>query len=318
MKNNKLSLKERYNNFIQKHPKFWLTLIYGGLMLALTIAMFIAAFFPSNNEAASADFRQAGTCPDSQYNKDFYFATNFFIVSSEDCFDIASNLSSSSNFNYYTVGASLLVVSPGGNPVPLSLRYLVIYKYYTTDGTGNTSRANIYFSNSIQDPRNDGYPPDRVSCLSYDEDNATYNFNNLKYVFINGFYLNPYNHRPLDRIAVFAQLSELIQENGCWAPIGGSCSPDDLKAEYDKGHADGFTEGKQEGIIEGETTGYNKGFIAGQNSVDPFPNPISYLIEPITAFLDIKFFGTLTLGGVLSVGIFVLVAVMFIKLFAGG
>lgn len=304
MKNNKLPLKERYNNFIQKYPKFWLTLIYGVLMLALAITMFIVALDPPDNKTASADSRQAGSCPDSQYNKDFYFATNLFIVSSEDCFDIASHLSSSSNFDYYTVGASLLVVSPGGNPVPLSLRYLVIYKYYTTDGTGNTSRANIYFSNSIQDPRNDGYPSDRVSCLSYDEDNATYNFNNLKYVFINGFYLKPYNHRPLDRIADFVQLSELIQENGCWAPIGGSCSPDDLKAEYDKGHTDGYT------------AGYDKGKIDGANLVSV--SPITYLLSPVSSLLGTPIWGQFTIGSLFSVVLFVACVLIFLRMFAGG
>ena len=76
MKNNKLPLKERYNNFIQKHPKFWLTLIYGVLMLTLAITMFIVALDPPDNKTASADFRQAGTCPDSQYNKDFYFVAS--------------------------------------------------------------------------------------------------------------------------------------------------------------------------------------------------------------------------------------------------
>lgn len=317
MKNNKLPLKERYNNFIQKHPKFWLTLIYGVLMFALAIAMLVAVLSPPDTQSATASSRAGGSCPSQYYNDHIAISTSNTGISTEQAYSV-SVFVDDAEFRVISCAASFEYIGSEG-PTLLSYRYITFYRMDVSLPDGSiTHVSDIFFSNSQNDPRTDPYPSDRLTLVKSSENSAPFYIEDVHYVILNTTYLPDGFFEIIFPAMDLELFSNLVGENGCWTPPPDSCSPDDLKAEYDKGHSDGFASGKNEGLIEGEDIGYNKGFVAGQNSVDPFPNPVSYLIEPIISFLNIKFFDTLTLGGVLSVGIFVMVAVMFIKLFAGG
>lgn len=308
MKNNKLPLKERYDSFIQKHPKFWLTLIYGVVMLALAITMFIVALNPPDNKSASADYQKPTECPNLDYYN-YYYQEND--ITPELVAGILQGLPAN-NYRYVTCPTTFSITNTRDDGSTYltyyAFRYIVCYHLYA----GSFDLYSFYFSNTNLDPTTNGQPTDAVIIATSRFAPSHYDFSRASNFIINTDNFGAISYFPtLFEHYKYCRLSDLCD-------LGGSCSPDDLKAEYDKGHADGFSEGKLDGLAEGEQIGYDKGFLAGQNSVDPFPNPVSYLIEPVVSFLNIKFFDTLTLGGVLSVGLFVMVAVMFIKLFAGG
>ena len=74
------------------------------------------------------------------------------------------------------------------------------------------------------------------------------------------------------------------------------------------------------GYESGYNSGYDLGYSSGYNAAltDGLKNPISFLIDPVREFLNAPLFGVVSVGGVLTVALFVLVAIMFIKMFAGG
>lgn len=310
MKNNKLPLKERYNNFIQEHPKFWLTLIYCGLMLFLAVAMFIAALNPPDNEAASADYRATGACPIQTYNNHIAISTSNLGISFEDAYEIISSIDDA-DFFIYPCAASFEVIGSGG-PRLLAYRYITFFKIAATlpDGTVIKS-GDIYFSNSQNDPRDQPYPTDRISLIKHTSDHSPNYIEDAHYVILNTLYLPDGFINKIFPAMDLALLSDLVGENGCWVPNSGSCSPDDLKAEYDNG----YNEGYDKGHTDGYQTGYNKGKLDG-TTVDL--NPISIFLEPVSAFMNIKLFGFVSLGLVFNIVLFVSLAIIFIKLFAGG
>lgn len=284
MMNNNLPLKERYNNFIQKHPKFWLTLIYGVLMLSLAITMFIVALNPPDNKTASADYQKPTECPNLDYYN-YYYQEND--ITPELVFDILHELPTN-NYRYVTCPTTFSMTNTNDDGSTYltyhAFRYIVCFHLYA----GSFDLYSFYFSNSNANPITNGQPADAVIIATNRLDPSYYDFSRA-----NNFIINTNNFGAISYFpTLFSHYKYFKLSDLCNLDV--SCSPDDLKAEYDKG------------------------FIAGQNSVDPFPNPVSYLIEPIVSFLNIKFFDTLTLGGVLSVGLFVMVAIMFIRLFAGG
>lgn len=123
---------------------------------------------------------------------------------------------------------------------------------------------------------------------------------------------------------------------------------------FSAGKTEGFSEGKQEGLTEGynngynvglkagETEGYGKGYdkgyedglndntsynvgwsaghTAGRNEAltEGLTNPVVYILQPVSTFLDTKLFGVVSIGQMLSVALFVMIAVIFLKMFAGG
>ncbi len=92
------------------------------------------------------------------------------------------------------------------------------------------------------------------------------------------------------------------------------------EAGYDKGHDEGLTEGYDNGYIAGEEDGYNKGHSDGYNKglTANFTNPVNVFLEPVHNFLNINIFGVISIGTILSVVLFVSLAIIFIKMFAGG
>lgn len=77
------------------------------------------------------------------------------------------------------------------------------------------------------------------------------------------------------------------------------------------GYEDGYNEGHKAGHNEGYQEGYDKGATANIN-------PLLTFIAPVDAFLSTNIFGSISIGDVLSVILFVMVGTIFIKMFAGG
>lgn len=84
------------------------------------------------------------------------------------------------------------------------------------------------------------------------------------------------------------------------------------KGSYEDGYTDGYNEGENHGYNNGYTDGYDSG------ASSTLLNPISIFIEPVDNFLGVDIFGTVSIGDILSVILFVLVALIFVKMFAGG
>lgn len=109
---------------------------------------------------------------------------------------------------------------------------------------------------------------------------------------------------------------------------------------YDRGLTAGFNEGFESGIKQtngfdlGYSRGYQAGFEDGTKRSDGYEagvadgidaglsqqlkNPIEFLLKPVQEFLNMKLFGVISLGSFVAIGLFVLIAVIFIKMFAGG
>lgn len=289
MKNNKLPLKERYNNFIQKHPKFWLTLIYGVLMLALAVTLLITALNPPDNKTASADYQAPTECP----NLDYY---NYYYQENDITPELVANILQglpTNNYRYVTCPTTFSLSNTAENGstylTHYAFRYIVCYHIYA----GRFDLYSFYFSNSNADPTTNGQPSDAIIIATNRFAPSHYEFSRASNVIINteGFGAISYFPTLFEHYKHF-KLSDLCN-------LGGSCSPDDLKAEYDKGYQ----------------TGYNKGKLDG-TTVDL--NPISIFLEPVSAFMNIKLFGFVSLGLVFNIVLFVSLAIIFIKLFAGG
>lgn len=87
-------------------------------------------------------------------------------------------------------------------------------------------------------------------------------------------------------------------------------------AGYEQGYIEGELEGEQEGYEQGYNNGYNQAIADGASGL--ISNPVAYFIEPVRVFLDTDFFGGFSYGDLLSIVIFVSVACIFLKMFAGG
>ena len=89
---------------------------------------------------------------------------------------------------------------------------------------------------------------------------------------------------------------------------------------YDGGYNQGEEQGYQNGYNQGLTDGYNSGYNAGydKGASEGLTNPIALFISPIDSFLSTDIFGTISIGDIMAVIIFIMVAIIFIKMFAGG
>lgn len=78
----------------------------------------------------------------------------------------------------------------------------------------------------------------------------------------------------------------------------------------------GYESGYQDGYKTGYDTGYSQGYNKGQT--EQLTNPANFFLQPAIAFMQTDLFGSFSLGDAFQVVMFVLVAIIFIKLFAGG
>lgn len=287
MKNNNLPLKERYNNFIQKHPKFWFTFIYGILMFVLSITMFIAALNPPDNNTANADYQSPSECPNLEYYN-YYYQEND--ITPELVSDILQDLPAG-NFRIVEAPTIFFIQELADNDSTYrsyyAFRYIVCcHRYFN-----GIDLYSYYFSNSNDDPIINGDPSDAFIIATNKFAPSHYKFSHAENVIINIGNFSTISYFPtLFEHYRYFKLSDLCNFGA---------SPDDLKAEYDKGFNAGYDKGKLDG-----------------SSVDL--NPISLFLQPIQTFLDVELFGTFSIGAVLSTALFVYVALLFIKMFAGG
>lgn len=100
---------------------------------------------------------------------------------------------------------------------------------------------------------------------------------------------------------------------------------DSYESNYNASFCDGYMWAYRELDIDsyyqqGFDTGFNQGKAAGRNEAltEGLTNPISFMINPVVTFFDTKLFGVVSIGSILSVALFVAVAIIFLKMFAGG
>ena len=77
-----------------------------------------------------------------------------------------------------------------------------------------------------------------------------------------------------------------------------------------------FVIGSSAGSSDDYDRGYTDGLNKGQS--DGFTNPVGTMLNPVIDFMNLKLFGEVSLGNIFSIVMFVLFAIIFIKLFAGG
>lgn len=92
------------------------------------------------------------------------------------------------------------------------------------------------------------------------------------------------------------------------------------EGQYNTGYAAGFVNGREHGYNDGEKDGYDKGYTQGydKGAMEGLKNPIEYFLKPIDSFMNTKIFGTLAIGNIISILLFVMIALIFLKMFAGG
>ena len=71
-----------------------------------------------------------------------------------------------------------------------------------------------------------------------------------------------------------------------------------------------------EGYSNGYHNGYHNGYDSGASQ--GLTNPLLFFITPIDSFLSTNLFGSVSIGDIISVVLFVFVALIFLKMFAGG
>ena len=90
---------------------------------------------------------------------------------------------------------------------------------------------------------------------------------------------------------------------------------------YDS-YLDGYNAGYDAGYSDGNNVGYNQGYSvglsAGQNTSWGNLNVVSLFLSPVNSFLATPLFGSFSIGTAFSVVLVVLLAAIFIKMFAGG
>ena len=86
------------------------------------------------------------------------------------------------------------------------------------------------------------------------------------------------------------------------------------------GHETGYNQGYEAGETAGHEAGFNQGYTEGydEGASTGLTNPIEYFIKPIDEFMSVKIFGTLAIGDIISLVLFVTIALIFLKMFAGG
>ena len=102
-----------------------------------------------------------------------------------------------------------------------------------------------------------------------------------------------------------------------------------LKYIFTTGFTNGYRDGYDTGSDSGRDYGYNLGYISGydtgysygrnsQISEGLFKNPLDVFLQPISNFLNTDIFGSFSIGDGFTIAFFVMIALIFIKMFAGG
>ena len=90
---------------------------------------------------------------------------------------------------------------------------------------------------------------------------------------------------------------------------------------YRDGYDTGYDSGRNYGYNLGYISGYDTGYSYGRNSQISeglFKNPLEVFLQPISNFLNTDIFGSFSIGDGFTIAFFVMIALIFIKMFAGG
>lgn len=71
---------------------------------------------------------------------------------------------------------------------------------------------------------------------------------------------------------------------------------------------------------ESHSAGYNEGYGMGYNlgQSEQLKNPVIFFLDPVDKFMNVKLFGSISLGSVFRVALSVMVMLLFLKMFSGG
>lgn len=276
MKKNKFSFSERYNDFINKHPKFWFSLFYIIICSFMGIMLLVAAFCPAKDNTASADYSPPTSCP-SLNNLYFYHTQD---TEPQDVVAIFETLP----LNQYRYVSAPGIFQPIDNQTTYSFRYIVVYKI----DIGVRTSIEVYLSNTNISPITNGVPSDAIPIANT---GGTVEFTNL-------FFIVDYSNFAADGNirTFFNRFDHFLLSDICEL---GVCSPEEIQAAFDRGYTDGYNKGMNDGV---------------QVNL----NPISVFLSPVQSFLDMKIFGIFSISSALIVILFVGIALIFIKMFAGG
>lgn len=109
------------------------------------------------------------------------------------------------------------------------------------------------------------------------------------------------------------QIAKLLWNSALFVEL-----PDIAATARQNGYDAGVIFGEDLGFQNGYSQGYEVGFKEGQAVSPVYSNPVSFFLEPVSLFLGTPLFGSFSIGMALSIVLFVGVALIFIKMFAGG
>ncbi len=155
------------------------------------------------------------------------------------------------------------------------------YKGQRLNGTCSPFPSKIKIDNNVSFIDNYSVPYIRIPCFDFVDDN-----HNLVLDLYN-FNLNQYSGADNFYIAGYLNYNN---------------------ETYDIGYNNGYNLGKD--------AGYKQGFADG--NAEKWTNPIAIFFEPVFALLNKPLIGDISLADIATVGVSVCVAVIFIKMFAGG
>ena len=89
-----------------------------------------------------------------------------------------------------------------------------------------------------------------------------------------------------------------------------------LNSIFHDRYENGYDIGYEIGYGIGHNAGYQVGY--DQGIVGKWQSPIEIFIKPVDIFLSTNIFGNISIGDILSIILFVMVGIIFIKMFAGG
>lgn len=92
----------------------------------------------------------------------------------------------------------------------------------------------------------------------------------------------------------------------------------DYSPLYSFGYNFGYNNGYNSSTAysDGFNAGYSSGYNVGLS--EQFIHPISAILDPVHSFMSTNLFGSFSIGSAFTVALFVMVAIMFIKMFSGG
>ena len=169
-----------------------------------------------------------------------------------------------------------------------------------TDGAGRLNSISVVSSGSLYEGRHDVYY-------------STGSFGNGYHVYETlSWDINDYH-------SIYIKLEQDVTDPSLFEKLSmffdtDQYVPPDLSegGSYDDGYSDGKLVGYDEGYKEGYSNGLNKG-----QSDQVTSNPLGLFLQPVSDFMHIQLFGTIALVDIFNIILYVSLALVLIKMFAG-